>query len=94
MSPVHIAVVTLLGEGGLVPCKPVIIVVYIALVIMQISTVVAVGLVEWMGQVNWRKVGHIVAWWLLGPFPLIAVACFIYWQGAPPAQSCTTLLLL
>lgn len=52
-----------------------------------------------MGQVNWRKVGLIVAWWLLGPFPLIAAACFIYWQGVPavramPAvQICTPLLL-
>ena len=44
---------------------------------------VAVGLVEGLAQVNWRKVWLIVAWWLLGPFPLIAAACFIYWQGVP-----------
>lgn len=50
---------------------------------MQISAVVGVGIVDGLGQVNWRKVGLVVAWWLLGPLPLIAVACFIYWQGQP-----------
>lgn len=42
---------------------------------------VAVGLVEGLGQVNWRKVALIAAWWFLGPFPIIVAALFIFWQG-------------
>ena len=48
---------------------------------VQISAVVAVGLVEGLGQVNWRKVALIAAWWFLGPFPIIVAALFIFWQG-------------
>lgn len=48
---------------------------------MQAAAVVAVGAAEGLGQVNWHKVAHIMAWWFLGPLPLMAAASFIYWQG-------------
>lgn len=48
---------------------------------VQIAAVVAVGLMEGVAQVNWRKVGIIAFWWFLAPAPLIAISAFLYWQG-------------
>ena len=54
------------------------------------SSVVAVGLVEGLGQVNWPKVALVLAWWLLGPLLILAAAAFVFWQGQEKKTTAST----
>lgn len=48
---------------------------------MQIIAVVALGLVEGTSRVNWRKVAHILGWWLGTLVPLYLVTAALFAQG-------------
>ena len=42
----------------------------------------AVGLIEGVSHVNWKKFWAIVAWWYLGCLPVFALTALFNWQGA------------
>ena len=50
---------------------------------MQITAVVAVGLVEGTTHVNWPKVGQILSWWFGTLIPLFLITALLFLQGIP-----------
>jgi len=48
---------------------------------LQVTAIVAVGVTEGVGHVNWKKYLAIVTWWYLGCIPLFAVTALMFWQG-------------
>ena len=48
---------------------------------VQITSVVAVGLVEGTTHVNWPKVGQILKWWILTIIPIFLATAVLFGQG-------------
>lgn len=49
--------------------------------VVQISAIVAVGIVEGMSHVNWRLYIKMMLWWYLGCIPVFLVTALFNWQG-------------
>lgn len=53
---------------------------------LQVSAVIAVGLVEGIQHVNWRRLATILTWWILG-FAAVILATAVFVAQGKPCQS-------
>ena len=56
---------------------------------LQVTAVVAVGLVEGTTHVNWAKVKQILGWWIATLIPLFLITAALFGQGMAALCSCS-----